>query len=75
VTRLATAVHAQAVHELPLAVISLSTEAAAHSGLAAESVADFMFSRPNTIGGGTHEISRNRIGERILGFPKGPALQ
>jgi hypothetical protein len=75
VTKLATAEHAQGVHELPLAVISLSTEAAAHSGQAVESLAYFMFSRPNTIGGGTYDISRNRIGERILGLPKGPALQ
>ena len=34
----------------------------------------FMYVRQNTISGGTSEISRNQIGERILGLPRDPLL-
>jgi alkylation response protein AidB-like acyl-CoA dehydrogenase len=32
----------------------------------------FLFTRAYTLGGGTSEMSRNAIGERILGLPRDP---
>ena len=34
----------------------------------------YVYARQNTIAGGTSEISRNQIGERILGLPRDPLL-
>jgi alkylation response protein AidB-like acyl-CoA dehydrogenase len=50
----------------------LGPDAAAIDGEAAAWGYQFLFTRAYTLGGGTSEISRNAIGERILGLPRDP---
>ena len=50
----------------------LGPDAAAVDGDAASWGYQFLFTRAYTLGGGTSEISRNAIGERILGLPRDP---
>jgi alkylation response protein AidB-like acyl-CoA dehydrogenase len=50
----------------------LEADAAAVDGDASAWGYQFLFTRAYTLGGGTSEISRNAIGERILGLPRDP---
>ncbi len=64
--------HAQRTADLAL---SLAGEEAAYvDGDEAASVQSFLFTRCLTIAGGTSEIVRNQIAERILGLPRDPLL-
>ncbi|MEZ5169401.1 MAG: acyl-CoA dehydrogenase [Acidimicrobiia bacterium] len=60
--------HDQDVQEVGLAF--LGAEGAVMDGEAAAWGRQFLFNRQLTIAGGTSEVQRNIIGERILGLPK-----
>jgi alkylation response protein AidB-like acyl-CoA dehydrogenase len=60
--------HDQRVQEVGLAL--LGAEGAVASGPAAPWITGILFSRSLTIAGGTSEIQRNVIAERLLGLPK-----
>jgi alkylation response protein AidB-like acyl-CoA dehydrogenase len=60
-----------------LAMDVLGTQATAWSPDDTETLAKvrgFLRSRANTIEGGTSEIMRNILGERVLGLPKEPSV-
>jgi alkylation response protein AidB-like acyl-CoA dehydrogenase len=62
--------HDQRVQEVGLAL--LGPDGAVHDGEAAGWLHQFLFNRCLTIAGGTSEIQRNIIGERVLGLPRDP---
>ena len=62
--------HAQRVQEMGLALHA--AEGAIADGPAMGWSEQFLFTRNLTIAGGTSEIQRNIIGERVLGLPKDP---
>jgi alkylation response protein AidB-like acyl-CoA dehydrogenase len=62
--------HDQHVQEVGLAL--LGSAAIVHEGEAAGWLHQFLFDRCLTIAGGTSEIQRNIIGERVLGLPRDP---
>jgi 3-oxochol-4-en-24-oyl-CoA dehydrogenase len=68
VTKLLSAEHTQRVTELALDIVG----SAAVNGDEARIARDYLFSRCLTIAGGTSEIVRSLIGERILGLPRDP---
>ncbi|MGB9250403.1 MAG: acyl-CoA dehydrogenase, partial [Mycobacterium sp.] len=68
IAKLFGAEHAQRVAELALRI----ADQAILVGEEPEVVHDFLFSRCLTIAGGTSEIVRNLIAERILGLPRDP---
>jgi alkylation response protein AidB-like acyl-CoA dehydrogenase len=66
VTKLVTAEHMQAVTEFALRVLGPAGVDGSHPVLAWW----YLFNRSMTIAGGTSEVSRNVIAERILGLPR-----
>jgi alkylation response protein AidB-like acyl-CoA dehydrogenase len=68
VTKLLSAEHAQRVTELAVEAAGL----AAISGQEEKVTFEYLFDRCLSIAGGTSEISRNVIAERILGLPRDP---
>jgi alkylation response protein AidB-like acyl-CoA dehydrogenase len=70
VRKLLSAEHDQDVQELGLGL--LGTAAAADDGEAATWLAGFLANRCLTIAGGTSEVQRNVIAERLLGLPRDP---
>lgn len=71
IAKLFGAEHAQRVAELALRIAG----PAILTGGEKEVVHDYLFSRCLTIAGGTSEIIRNLIAERILGLPREPAAR
>jgi 3-oxochol-4-en-24-oyl-CoA dehydrogenase len=72
VTKLLSAEHAQ--READAAVVLLGPDAALLDGPGARVGAALIFSRALSIAGGTSEITRNQIAERILGLPRDPLI-
>jgi alkylation response protein AidB-like acyl-CoA dehydrogenase len=62
--------HEQAMQEAVLAL--LGPEAAQSDGPGGGWIAGFLGNRALSIAGGTSEIQRNVIAERLLGLPKDP---
>ena len=71
IAKLFGAEHAQRVAELALRVAG----GALLIGCEGDVVRDYLFSRCLTIAGGTSEVLRNLIAERILGLPREPAAR
>jgi alkylation response protein AidB-like acyl-CoA dehydrogenase len=71
VTKLVSGEHAKEVTDLILRAGGLDALVGA-SGAGAR--AEYLFAKALTIAGGTSEIVRNQIGERILGLPRDPLL-
>jgi alkylation response protein AidB-like acyl-CoA dehydrogenase len=73
VTKLVTAEHAQRASDFKRRVIG--PEAALMEGVGLAVGLPVLFARALTIAGGTSEITRNQIGERILGLPRDPLVK
>ncbi len=75
ITKLFAAEHNQRVQELAVELLGAGAMAWVPSDSArAGTVRGFLRSRANTIEGGTSEIMRNILGERVLGLPREPAV-
>ena len=72
VTKLLSAEHAQRSADLGLALLGPDT--AVLDGRGAIVGSAVLFTRALSIAGGTSEITRNQIGERILGLPRDPLI-
>jgi len=73
ITKLFQAEHNQRLQNLAVDVLGARAMAWADGDATGAAVRGFLRSRANTIEGGTSEIMRNILGERVLGLPKEPA--
>jgi len=73
VTKLLSAEHVQRVADLALDLVG--PEVALADGDGGPVLFQLLMSRALSIAGGTSEITRNQIGERILGLPRDPLLR
>jgi alkylation response protein AidB-like acyl-CoA dehydrogenase len=71
VTKLLSAEHMQRVSELALTLMGLDSVTGDHEDLPYQ----YLFDRCLSIAGGTSEITRNVIAERILGLPRDPLIR
>ncbi|MBW3536880.1 MAG: acyl-CoA dehydrogenase family protein [Actinobacteria bacterium] len=74
VTKLVQAEHNQRLQELAVDMLSAGGTAwtGGDSAAEAQAVRGFLRSRANTIEGGTSEVMRNILGDRVLGLPREP---
>jgi alkylation response protein AidB-like acyl-CoA dehydrogenase len=73
ITKIAKAKSNQRLQELALALLGADAMAwDAEDAEALEWITQFLRTRANSIEGGTSEIQRNIVGERILGLPREP---
>jgi alkylation response protein AidB-like acyl-CoA dehydrogenase len=72
ITKLLSGEHTQRTADFGLRLAGAN--AALLEGADAASTASMIFSRALTIAGGTSEINRNQIGERLLGLPRDPLI-
>ena len=66
-TKVITSQHLQRVTELTMRVLACGVD-----GTHPRRAASYLLNRSMTIGGGTTEIGKNVIAERILGLPRDP---
>lgn len=71
VTKLLTAEHGQRVTELAMAITGTAGVAGGEPAVTQE----YLWLRCMTIAGGTSEVSRNVIAERLLGLPREPGMR
>jgi alkylation response protein AidB-like acyl-CoA dehydrogenase len=71
VTKLLVAEHSQRITELGMALAGVSAVTGGNDAL----TRTYLGNRAMTIAGGTSEITRNTIAERILGLPRDPLLK
>ncbi|MBV9283990.1 MAG: acyl-CoA dehydrogenase, partial [Acidimicrobiia bacterium] len=75
ITKLFQAEYNQRLQDLAMEILGSKAMAWSRDDEQTElSVRGFLRSRANTIEGGTSEIMRNILGERVLGLPKEPSV-
>ncbi|MFK7919992.1 MAG: acyl-CoA dehydrogenase family protein [Ilumatobacter sp.] len=72
ITKIAKAMSNQSLQVLAMELLGSDGTAWGAGGEAASFVEEFLRTRANSIEGGTSEIQRNIVGERVLGLPREP---